>query len=396
MISSRRLLQRNCCGHNKVNDDIHGRRLERLLSGDYHHSDAQSLFNSGREILIYGAGGNGRRVLGVLEKRRYRVKGYIDKNAADKRNSTSYPVLSLSEAVDLANKDSFLIVIGVFHDQINTSAIVQDCARMGFSHIATFIHFHKEFEKDFGSAFGFSSDAVIMQSRGAILEAFSLLCDEASRKIFVDTLEFRLTGDYGSMPVPSSGVRYFDVSVKGLGRPDVFVDCGAYNGDTVEDLYKVHGKVSSIIAFEPDLHNFRQLLDNVGRMKPKPAEVFLPLPLGLWSENVQLKISEGNGETSTIGESGTMTVQCVSIDSLLRDFRADLVKMDIEGAEPYALRGEAGLIRDSSPNQAICIYHQPDHLWSILLLLHSLGGKYNYYLRAHRFNGFDTVLYAVK
>jgi hypothetical protein len=86
----------------------------------------------------------------------------------------------------------------------------------------------------------------------------------------------------------------------------------------------------------------------------------------------------------------------VALDDVLAGWRPTLIKMDIEGSELAALYGARHLIAESRPSLAISVYHKPDHLWRIPLLLASwpeLGG-YRYYLRSHGFNGFDAVLYA--
>jgi len=45
---------------------------------------------------------------------------------------------------------------------------------------------------------------------------------------------------------------------------------------------------------------------------------------------------------------------------------------------------------------AICVYHQPDDLWRIPLLVQRWGCEYEFYLRQHAYNGFDLVMYGVK
>jgi len=44
--------------------------------------------------------------------------------------------------------------------------------------------------------------------------------------------------------------------------------------------------------------------------------------------------------------------------------------MDIEGAEPDALRGASELLRKHLPVLAVCLYHRSEHLWQIPLYLH--------------------------
>ena len=71
--------------------------------------------------------------------------------------------------------------------------------------------------------------------------------------------------------------------------------------------------------------------------------------------------------------------------------------MDIEGAEVEALQGSRRAIAEAGAALAVCVYHRPDHLWRIPLLLSHADEtrSYEYYLRVHGFNGFDAVLYAL-
>jgi hypothetical protein len=68
--------------------------------------------------------------------------------------------------------------------------------------------------------------------------------------------------------------------------------------------------------------------------------------------------------------------------------------MDVEGAEPDALKGAEGLIREHRPDLGICVYHAPDHIWEIPLYLHEMGLGYRFYLRNHTAFTQETVLYA--
>jgi hypothetical protein len=75
--------------------------------------------------------------------------------------------------------------------------------------------------------------------------------------------------------------------------------------------------------------------------------------------------------------------------------RPTFIKMDIEGAEVDALIGARRLIENALPVLAICVYHQPDHLWRIPLLIRSFSDQYRFFLRPHNEEGWDLVCYAV-
>jgi hypothetical protein len=106
-----------------------------------------------------------------------------------------------------------------------------------------------------------------------------------------------------------------------------------------------------------------------------------------------VRFSIGQGESSCASVQGDTLVQCVAIDEALPAFRPNLIKMDIEGAEPDALRGAQRTIREFRPGLALCVYHKPDHLWTLPLLVQNWLQGGTHHLRLHGHNGFDLVYY---
>jgi hypothetical protein len=108
-----------------------------------------------------------------------------------------------------------------------------------------------------------------------------------------------------------------------------------------------------------------------------------------------LSFSEGNLGASALTTGGTIQVPVVGLDEALHDQPVNFIKLDIEGAEPQALEGAKNLILQQKPGLAVCVYHEPRHLWSLGLWLHQLNVGYEFYMRTHAFNTFETVLYAI-
>ena len=69
--------------------------------------------------------------------------------------------------------------------------------------------------------------------------------------------------------------------------------------------------------------------------------------------------------------------------------------MDIEGAEIEALQGAQNTIKKYKPTLAISLYHKPEHLFTIPLLINSWNLGYKFYIRSHGNNLLETVLYCV-
>ena len=86
-------------------------------------------------------------------------------------------------------------------------------------------------------------------------------------------------------------------------------------------------------------------------------------------------------------------VQSIKLDEVLPSFAPNLIKMDIESFEPNALIGAHDMITRHRPGLAISIYHMPEQLWTIPLMIQSWNLNYRFYIRNHCAMA-DIVLYA--
>ena len=70
--------------------------------------------------------------------------------------------------------------------------------------------------------------------------------------------------------------------------------------------------------------------------------------------------------------------------------------MDIEGAETRALTGAREIIRRDKPVLTVCIYHKPEDVFEIPLLIEDIiKDEYRFYVRQYRYGLSETVLYAM-
>lgn len=118
-------------------------------------------------------------------------------------------------------------------------------------------------------------------------------------------------------------------------------------------LYAPKGKVFS---FEPGENNFSYLEANIEANGSSTVE---PIRAGLWDSTgvLQLNVEEGHQGGAFVGESVNNFTTAESIDATTVDHfvekmgltRIDLIKLDIEGAEPWALAGAEETIRRFGP-----------------------------------------------
>jgi FkbM family methyltransferase len=227
-----------------------------------------------------------------------------------------------------------------------------------------------------------------------LCQTYEFLSDEQSKKVF-DAIVNRVLGhekDIDIMVNVNEKNQYFPKDIIKLSEHESFVDIGAYNGDTIEDFIGLtQEKFDNIFSFEVSKINFNSLEDNVKHMSNQNRiRIF---NLGIWDSECDITFSIGNSQ-STIGE-GEGTGHVVVLDDVLEKEKVTFIKMDIEGAEPRALRGASNIIKSQKPKLAICIYHDFKHLWEIPHYLKELVPEYKIYLRHHTKLEYETVCYAV-
>jgi len=237
-----------------------------------------------------------------------------------------------------------------------------------------------------------------MLNRDKLKEVTQLLGDEKSKNILSKMINLRETLNV-QYYIDPSGTEYFPSDVPILQNLDKidFVDCGAYTGDTIKELMNQTSKVNSTISFEPDTKNQKSLNIELALQKDSyPETDFIIYPSGVYSENSILQFSNNGVDSSaSFDKNSDIFVPVVSIDNILINKNINFIKMDIEGAEAEALIGAKKTIQKYKPNLAICLYHKPEDLWELPLLINEIEPSYTMYLRVHEDMCLSTVLYCI-
>ena len=227
-----------------------------------------------------------------------------------------------------------------------------------------------------------------------LCKVYELLADRQSVKVF-NSIISRVFGD-GKDAEIMMNVRqkhqYFPMDILKLSENESFVDIGAFNGDTIKEfIVHCQSRFDNIFAFELDSINFKALQENIKLMlNHNKIKIF---NFGVWDCECDIAYNIGKTESS-IG-SGNGKGRLIPLDSVLKNEKVTFIKMDIEGAEPQALRGAQDIIRTQKPKLAICIYHDFKHLWEIPLYIKELVPGYKIYLRHYTDLAYETVCYAI-
>lgn len=234
--------------------------------------------------------------------------------------------------------------------------------------------------------------AYLEANRARFVAACDLLTDDLSRTTFAAFLNSKLGGPPEPLADVSRKEQYFPKGIIELTDREVFVDGGAYTGDTLLTFMRLTGgKCAHCHAFEPEAANAAKLRATVERRGLRGVTVHNK---GLWSAPATLPFAAWHGTSaSAVSGAGELAVEADTVDRAAP--QATFIKLDVEGAELEALKGAADTIRRNRPKLAVCVYHRPGDLFEIPLFIKSLVPEYRFYLRQHQPVACETVLYAV-
>lgn len=228
---------------------------------------------------------------------------------------------------------------------------------------------------------------------------YNNLEDDLSKEVFMKAIRYRQTLDIKDRPPYTIHNQYFVKDIVKINDDEVFVDCGAYMGDTINRFIReANNNYKRIIAFEPDD-------ESRNKINPKIQDC-IKINAGVWNETTTLKFKKNNNtgnskivQTTTIvdnnNDSLTEEINVQSIDETESCSDCTFVKMDIEGSEINALLGAQNTIRKMRPKLAICIYHSDEDMLRIPEWILGLNLNYELYIRQHLGSRLETVAYAI-
>lgn len=342
------------------------------------------------EIVLFGAGGLGRKVLSTLRSEGKEPLGFIDNKLAG-HTIEGLKVLSPSDGAQKWGP-SACFVVTIWASWADTMREqIRSLRELGCETTTSFIPLlwkHPELlphvQVDLPSR--------VLEQKEDIRRAFDLWEDEQSRTEFVAQLRWRLLGDFEELGDPLRD-QYWQRDLIHLCGDSVFVDAGAFDGDTLAQFVDfTGGKFRRAYLFEPDRQN-RSVIND--RLKALPEDIRSRVEVfgfAVAEREFDVSFDGGAGASSAPG-SGTDVVHCVTLDHALPE-PPDLIKYDIEGFELLGLSGTRRIIAEHSPYLTVCAYHTQSHLWEIPLLIHSMNPNYGFYLRPHG-QIWETVCYAV-
>ena len=186
---------------------------------------------------------------------------------------------------------------------------------------------------------------------------------------------------------------YFLGEIFDLARCRVFLDGGAYIGDTIEQALACLPNLEQVYAFEPNRETYLRL-----RANQNIAAVEVQFRnQGLGDADAVCRFRP-DGAGSALDSNGPDEIEVISagafVAGLPEEKLPDFIKLDIEGAEAAVIRSLTPFIAGHKPDIAVSVYHNLQDLWEIPLQLKKICPDYRIYLR-HQSNYYtETVCFA--
>jgi len=347
-------------------------------------------------FVLLGAGNMGRRILARLRQDGIEPLTFADNQRSQwGKNIDGLDVLAPEEAAARYGHDAVFIVT-IYNNSHSFPETRSQLSGLGCFKTVSVIPLRWKYHETFLPYFRDDLPHKVLLQKEAINAAYGLWSDDRSLQEYVAQVAWRLNGEFDVLGKPDTEGEYFPAGII-RSRPDeLFVDVGAYDGDTIRKFIdRYDGKFRKAIGLEPDPQNYRKLVQFLSGIENQLASRIEALPLAASNRACRLRFRDGEGLSAALSDQGSIEVECVRLDDLLRGEHPTYIKLDIEGAELDAIEGCQRVLVEERPVLAACVYHLQDHLWKIPIAVNRITPRNQFFLRPHRPECWDTVCYAV-
>lgn len=232
------------------------------------------------------------------------------------------------------------------------------------------------------------------QEHGAALESvYAMLADAESRNTFAARIKALLTGNAGYLPIAAEA-EYSHPQVR-LRNGEIMIDGGVSDMvDAQRTFAQSVGTAGAVYGFEPIPDMCRAAAQTLAEFPQYHMQC-----MGLGDRCGTVLFENARDSSRVVREATATTLSCpiTTVDQFMRanDIpRLDCLKLDVEGSELAALRGAKDTIKRYTPKLIICLYHNPEDIFTIPLFIKNLVSEYELHVAHASATFLDTILYA--
>lgn len=230
---------------------------------------------------------------------------------------------------------------------------------------------------------------------------YEMLYDSFSKRTYLNLILAKVTGEQEYRNQIFCPNQYFALPEFNIPMPqEVFVDCGAYVGDTVETYVKTRmGSFGKVIAFEPNEQVWPALEKRRNRLieewSLRSSDIVIEKKaIGRCGGTGCVQL-DGHGNITARVDEGGSDIEINSLDEYLTTFNQNplFIKVDIEGGEKNLIYGAEHTIRTKKPAMAISVYHKAEDIYELPIIIKTWNSSYKMSIRSHMPDDTDIVLY---
>ncbi len=336
-----------------------------------------ALAQADKPIILYGMGNGADKVLNEFEKQDIKAAGVMASD--DFCRYQEFRGFTVQKQRDFEKQfDDFMIVLCFGSSLPDVTAHIRHVAEQ-----------HKLLIPNIPVVGeNIMDDRFIAQYRHEIKQAYSLLADEISRKVFKGALDFYYTGELKYLDMIESDKDEIFENILRL-RDERYLDLGAYRGDTVDEFLHYTDGYRSITAVEPNPKNYQKLCEHIADIENTTA-----INAGIADRVGTMTISKKAGRMPVLGSANGVEIPVTTVDMI--DCSPTYIKIDIEGMEQQMLSGAEHTLRTMKPKLDLAAYHRTEDFFSLINRLREITPDYCIYLRKHPYIPcWDLNIYAV-
>jgi len=330
-----------------------------------------------KTVFLFGAGKNGSFTLESLRKN-YEICGFLD---------------NFSQLWG-TKKDGLMIFPVEEVKKFNNSIVIISTASRNYKAVKSQL---KSLDIDCITWFEYQ----LYENMDKVRCVYEMLYDSYSKKTYLNLILARITGEQEYRNQIFCPNQYFALPEFNIPMSqEVFVDCGAYVGDTVETYIRTRmGIVGKIIAFEPNELVWHALEKRITRLieewNLEGSDIVIEKKaIGRCNGTGSVQLDRNGNIAAGIDESGS-DVEINSLDEYLATFnqKSLFIKVDIEGGEKNLIYGAEHTIRTKKPAMAISVYHNLEDIYELPTIIKTWNSSYKISMRSHMPDDTETVLY---
>lgn len=323
------------------------------------------LKNEKKPIILYGMGDGADKVLCEFQKRDIKVSGvFASDDFVRYQNFRGFTVKKQSD-IDKEFPD-YTVALCFASSLPNVMEHIEKVAKEHTLLVPNVPVFDSEI----------IDDTFIEKYKKEIEKAYSLLCDEKSKEVFSNVLSFLYAGRLSYLKSAECDKDEIFESVLKL-ENEVYLDLGAYRGDTVDEFLHYTDGYRKIVAVEPNEKNYIKLTEHIESLDNAVA-----LNCAIGDEISTAYISKGSGRQAKIGDTGQQKVDVMTVDKIAEKKPPTYIKADVEGMESDMLKGAEKTLL-GKPKLNIAAYHKSTDFFKLILQINELNPNYKIYIRKH-------------